>query len=116
MRSCAPSPSAAPRRIAESKAPPTIGDRRRQGRAIIALTPARAGGNDSQQPGGISEDVLARLRAAESEAAKLREQLAKVQARLELERTRFFSLPSTSPPPPLLSVSLSHSTLSALPP
>ena len=84
LRSCAlPSPSSAPRRIAESKATLTTGDRRRQARAI-KLTPARAekGNNDSQQqPGGISEDVLSRLRAAESEAAKLREQLAKVQVR-----------------------------------
>ena len=49
-------------------------------RRAIRLTPARAGGSE---PGGISEDVLARLRAAESEAAKLREQLAKVQVRFD---------------------------------
>lgn len=42
----------------------------------------RAEGEEKPQaPAGISEDVLARLRAAESEAAKLREQLAKVQVR-----------------------------------
>lgn len=83
QRSCMRSLPAAPRRIAESKAPP-MADRRR----AIRLVPARAAGgseNDAQQqpPGGISEDVLARLRAAESEAAKLREQLAKVQVRFD---------------------------------
>ena len=62
--------------MAESKAPPMADPRRR----AIRLTPARAGGSE---PGGISEDVLARLRAAESEAAKLREQLAKVQVRFD---------------------------------
>ena len=85
LRSCAPRLPAAPGRLAESKVPPPpmadLRRRRQRRRRATTLTPARAGGSDSQQPGGISEDVLARLRAAESEAAKLREQLAKVQVR-----------------------------------
>lgn len=85
LRSCSPCPAASTRRIAEAKASASIGHRRR--RAITSMPPPRAennnsnSGGDPQQPSGISEDVLARLRAAETEAAKLREQLAKVQVR-----------------------------------
>jgi len=42
--------------------------------------PAAGGGGGGPAAGGLSEDVLARLRAAEQEAARLREELASVQA------------------------------------
>lgn len=48
-------------------------------RAPQRRTAARAGGNDPQKA-SISEDVLARLRAAEEEAAQLRKELAIAQA------------------------------------
>ena len=54
-----------------------------------------AGDGGSQGSSGISEDVLARLRLAEDEAIKLREELAKAKA-AALERVRNvanFSLP-----------------------
>ena len=59
-------------------------DRRRQRRYELRdslVARAAEGEEKPQAPAGISEDVLARLRAAESEAAMLREQLAKVQVR-----------------------------------
>jgi hypothetical protein len=51
---------------------------------LIACRAEKPGaGND-----GISEDVLARLRAAEEEAAKLRQQLAIAQAAKVRERAK----------------------------
>lgn len=46
-----------------------------------------AGDNNGTSPAGISEDVLAKLRAAEEEAAALREQLAAAQASVAQART-----------------------------
>ena len=52
------------------------------GRVHAPRRPVTAAGNDNGAPTkqGIGEDMLAKLRAAEEEAAKLREELAKAKA------------------------------------
>lgn len=52
------------------------------GRAHATRRPVTAAGNDNGAPmkQGIGEDMLAKLRAAEEEAAKLRKELAKAKA------------------------------------